>query len=380
MRVHAKSWLPKVKTYKSLSHSNRDGWIIDIILSEVLILLMRIHKAFAASGILFSILFSGCSPQAPGSDLFSFDKLNSDLAQRVKDRILGPGNTSHTDFIVGLTTSADPIGTIYNSDTWSRAISRSDCVGANPMTMDAFYFPSSYVISRDTAVQLGLDEALTSISTFGLTADFKRGLILKFSGNKQTELDDNQVAATVRLNQVCKTSINGREVRFVRGYVSVKRDFTISSSQTISLDLGAKKVGTLKITPLAGSKEIKITDEQPANFIQIVQLVKGEPGQSTPLPQGTGTIYIQIDVADTTAGGKNLLAELKNAGLTVESHIEKIPSAQMPRFSQVRYFNEADKEKAFKILSLVRRISPEASAVRLGLPAPSGQIEVWLAK
>lgn len=324
---------------------------------------------------------TGCgSVVRPGDDLFSFDILNQDLAKRVKDQILGPNNNRHADFIVGLTSSADPIGTIYNSDSWSRAISRSACVEAAPMTVDAFYFPSSYTISREAAAQLGLDQALTRLAKLGIDVDFKRGLTLSFSKNKQSELDDNQVRNVVSLNQICKAAINGKEVRFVRGYVSVKRNFTASSLNAIDVTLGAEKIGTLTIKPLAAAKEIKIVDEEPARFIQIIQLVKGEASGGTPAISDKGLVYIQIDATDSSRAGDQLTRDLQLGGYAVSSDLEKISHEMMPKVSQVRYFNDSDKAKADQVLGIVRRLSPDAITVRLGLPAPAGQIEVWLTR
>jgi len=349
-------------------------------------------------------LFEGTPPQ-----LYSFDLLNQDLAKRVQDQIIGHNNLKNSDFIVGLTVSSDPIGTIYRSDSVTRAISRSACTDVTPSSVKAFHFPSEYNLTREAAAALGLDQALTKLAEFGITFSGKQGVHLKFSNDTQTELDDQQVANVISLNQTCKTAINGKEVRFVRGYVSVKRDFSASADNKFDITAKAVKIGTLSIKPVSGSREVKIVDDEPANFIQIIQIVRGAlpggvPGVQTGeglgfLPGGThgvlpspttsmtidraqvkGLTYIQIDESDATNKAVVLQQKLKSMNIMVAGEIEKLKSSQMPVVTQVRYFNDSDKNMADLILKSLRELKPDAVSVRVGLPAPQGQIEVWLTR
>jgi hypothetical protein len=52
----------------------------------------------------------------------------------------------------------------------------------------------------------------------------------------------------------------------------------------------------------------------------------------------------------------------------------------MPTTPQVRYFNAADKDSADAAVLLLKTIYPNAFAKYVGLPAPAGQLEVWLAR
>jgi hypothetical protein len=322
-------------------------------------------------------------PSGPPPQLYSFDLLNADLAKRVKDQILGPNSESNSDFIVGLTNSADPIGTIYRDGT-TRAISRSSCIDLTPATVDAFYFPSKYTLTREAAVALGLDSALTKIAELGINLKNEQGIILEFSQNKQTEVDDKQVENVISLNQVCKATIADQQVRFVRGYVSLKRNFTASAAKAFDVNIKAVNIGTLTIKPVASTREVKIVDDAPASFIQIMQVVKGSlnggrPGPSTP-PQETSLVYIQVDASDPSNNAPQLEKALKAENIMVAGEIEKIKSSQMPAVTQVRFFNDTDKSKADRILAIVRRFRPNAIAIRVGLSAPSGQTEVWLTR
>jgi hypothetical protein len=262
-------------------------------------------------------------------------------------------------------------------------ISRSACVDVTPATVNAFYFPSKYTLTRETAVALGLDSALTKIAELGINLKNDRGISLEFSQNTQNEVDDKQVENVITVNQVCKTTIGNDEVSFVRGYVSVKRSFTASASTNFDVNIKAQKIGTLTIKPVAASREVKIVDDIPANFIQIIQMVKGSlTGSTRPTEsvQDAGLLYIQVDANDTSRSAEQLEKALRSANIKVADGIEKVGSSQMPSVTQVRYFNDRDKSKAESILAIVRQFKPNAISIRVGLPAPIGQTEVWLTR
>jgi hypothetical protein len=331
-----------------------------------------------------SVGLAACTRVREGTppQLFSFDLLNADLAKRVKDRILGPNSDANADFVVGLTNSADPIGTLYRYGT-TRAISRSACIDVTPANVNAFYFPTKYTLTREAAVALGLDQALTKIAELGINLKNERGITLEFSQNTQNEVDDAQIDNVISLNQICKGTIGDKQVSFVRGYVTVKRSFTASAGSNFDLSIKAQKIGTLTIKPVAASREVKIVDDIPANFIQIIQVVRGTLSggtRPTEVAQDSGLSYIQVDASDTSNSVLELENALKASNVRVADGIEKIKSSQMPAVTQVRYFNDSDKSKAELILGIVRRFKPNAISVRVGLPAPLGQTEIWFAR
>jgi hypothetical protein len=52
----------------------------------------------------------------------------------------------------------------------------------------------------------------------------------------------------------------------------------------------------------------------------------------------------------------------------------------MPANSQVRYFNDVDKQTAEQVRDIVNKIRPDVEVVRLGLPVSAGRLEVWITK
>jgi hypothetical protein len=63
-----------------------------------------------------------------------------------------------------------------------------------------------------------------------------------------------------------------------------------------------------------------------------------------------------------------------------KTKVQRIPSQKMPNVAQVRYFNDADSALADRCVGILRKVYPNARAVRIGLPSPKGQLEVWLPK
>jgi hypothetical protein len=92
----------------------------------------------------------------------------------------------------------------------------------------------------------------------------------------------------------------------------------------------------------------------------------------------TGRVFVQSDYQDTSDKDELIVKDLRSASFNVESTIDRIKSSLMPRVAEVRYFNEADKDVADRALQEVRKTFPSATTVRVALPAPSGQLEVWL--
>jgi hypothetical protein len=92
----------------------------------------------------------------------------------------------------------------------------------------------------------------------------------------------------------------------------------------------------------------------------------------------SGRVSVQRDRLDLSNKGENIVKALQSASFSIEHNIEPVDSSHMPRIAQVRYFNENDKVLANKALTELKKLYPTAVLVRIGLPAPSGQIEIWL--
>jgi hypothetical protein len=91
-------------------------------------------------------------------------------------------------------------------------------------------------------------------------------------------------------------------------------------------------------------------------------------------------MYIQEDAADTPEDGAKVVQLLRTGwpAANVESAVQRIPSQKMPDVAQVRYFAAADEALANRCIAILKQAYPDARAVRVGLPSPKGQLEVWL--
>jgi hypothetical protein len=352
----------------------------------------RSYRTLSASFAALAVIgVSGCGLRSDlPSETWSFDKLNIELANRVRDQMLPPG-TVHADLIIGITRRADPVGTLYRPDGSFRVFDGESCVEGVPAGSEAFYFPSNVKLSNGTIGSLGLDQALSSLANFGIKVDFSQGVELAFSDVSQVELDDRQVQNRISLNETCKAVVDGKPFYFVRGYVILKRDFSLASTNEISIDIGAEKVGALTVSPIKNSKEVKVADEQAKPFIQILQIINGGVHQSASNPRRgflglqnlssssqPALTYIQISSSDTSGNGLKIQQALRNKKISVANAIESLQDSQMPDSTEVRYYRERDLRKAQKVLTVVKSFQPNASLVRLGLPAKPGLIEVWI--
>jgi len=332
-----------------------------------------------------SLLASCSNARVSPSQLFSFDQLNQDLALRVKKNT--DPEKRQVDWVVAVTTSQDPIGTIYRIGT-TIPVTYKAC---KPVSLDAplsraNYFPSSYVLTKEAAANLGLDQAFQALAKININLQASRGVTLGFQKVTQQVLADDEVAA-ITVTSACKQAIEGKEVLLVRGYVSAKRDFNATATGTIGVNIEAQKIGTLVVKPLGNTNTVKIQDEEAGGFIQILQRLaiprSTSQGGETPSPlqpSARGNLFIQVDSSDTTSTANDIARLLAANSFKVASGIEKIETSRMPRVTQVRFFNDSDKASADLALKIVSVSRPNAVAVRVGIPAPVGQLELWLTK
>lgn len=106
------------------------------------------------------------------------------------------------------------------------------------------------------------------------------------------------------------------------------------------------------------------------------------PAQSPATSEAPAHIFVQTDAQDSPAAGVAVVQLVRGAwpNANVESHVERIPTQKMPNGAQVRYFNEVDAAKANRCASILRPDFPKIQVVRVGLPSPKGQLEIWLPK
>jgi hypothetical protein len=186
----------------------------------------------------------------------------------------------------------------------------------------------------------------------------------------------------------CVGALRG-EMVIVRGYVIGQRQFSTKSNRSAGASTGITKVGKFDVSADSGGV-LTITDTAPQQFLQILSVVTPPPASArsgvprvaaVTLPTavtGVGRIYVQQPRIDEPAKGRQIVGLLRDTGLNVVTQVEGTENDQTPDKAQVRYFNEADKASAMKVLDTVKQKYPEAVLVPLKIPAPSGQIEVWL--
>jgi hypothetical protein len=137
---------------------------------------------------------------------------------------------------------------------------------------------------------------------------------------------------------------------------------------------------TLPMTP-AGEVTLTVPVQPPA-------APSGAPGAPTAVEPGTEpplvglgpVVYVQQDADDPAQVGEAMVEQLRAEGMGVVSGVERLPTNRMPPAPQVRYFREADRAAAEQALAVLNRTHPDAKLVLLRLPAPAGQLEVWLPK
>ena len=91
-------------------------------------------------------------------------------------------------------------------------------------------------------------------------------------------------------------------------------------------------------------------------------------------------MYVQEDATESPEAGTKVVELLRNGWPTanIESQVQKIPPQKMPDTAQVRYFNASDEALANRCVGILKQAYPNARVVRIGLPSPKGQLEVWL--
>lgn len=349
--------------------------------------ILLITRWNALSGALF--VLTGCVSDPPLQAGFydTIDAFQKELANRASQKITN-GEVAK-DFQIVVTQSVDPIGTIYRANT-SIPISDNACKPQyEPTPREApGLFPGSYSLSKSLAIELGLDEAIfKSLATLGANVSNSDTLGLGIKETNRQVLDDESVRVLTEQSS-CRAILNGKTVWVVRGYISGVRDFSAKGDVDIKLEGKITKIGNFKIEPIKDSRTITVKDEKQQSFLQIVSEVSVQPQATTIksislVPASTGIpgiVYIQTDKSDASTGGDDLLKELKKSSINVASGIERIESTRMPKVTQVRYFNDVDKDKAERIQTILKRTRPDTALIRLGLPAPNGQLEIWLTK
>lgn len=332
------------------------------------------------------IVISGCGfndnvdTPTPKNSYTNVDQFYQEIANRVR---LRTGADKVPDIIVIPSEAVWPIGTVLRPGTTFPADATA-CVVPSDKVLNVSIpsiFPE-YSNSYNKSADLGIDnELIKKLIDAGVKLSDKDEVNLKVSNTSFEIIDDTTYSALTSAS-ACKTVLSGRELWIVRGYVIGKRTFLFSSNVEKNIKGKVEKIGSFNIDFGSGNSSLKVTDDQPEKFVQIISAVKVEQGiakTSLPsTPSGTGRIYIQKDRQDTSSASQNVLNNLRAASFKVQGSIESIDSSKMPRIAQVRFFNESDRELAIKAANALKSQFPDISVIRINLPSPSGQLEVWL--
>ena len=334
--------------------------------------------------LILPVVFVGCENFKTKPDRLSpvqkytqIDEFNDALANRAKDKIKGD------DFIVLATEPIWSIGTVLRSGQ-TVPDNATACIVASEKILTAS-MPSLFPIYTNTfknTIGLSLaDNFITKLVDAGVNITDKDEVSINVEDTKLTIID-NSTYHKLSSNKECGSILAGKELLIVRGYVSGKRSFVFSSNIDQNAKAKIEKIGSFNVDFGSGSRVLKVTDKQPEKFIEILSAIKIEQGvieQVSPsTPTGSGRIFIQKDKQDKSGVSEAVVKSLRDANYEVENSVESIDSSKMPRIAQVRYFNDVDRNLANQVAENLKSKFPNIFVMKLKLPAPTGQLEVWL--
>jgi hypothetical protein len=336
---------------------------------------------------------NGNGDQASTQNVGDFDQFQQDLANRVLKQFGGG-----SDFSVIVATTAYPLGTLLRA-TGSVPADLEDCVPAPlPKPFAAQHLFPSYTMSSDTALAANLGSgALQGLDSAGV--NLKQSQNIQYTiADAQIQIMDDKSVEHVTGQGDCGKFISGHPgMRLIRGTVLGKMTFTVKVDNPATVKAQLAKIGGFSINDNPGSSMLSIADNQSQPIVQLLsefgtsQNASVSPTMPRPVEAAASSrspasvdvrahMYVQEDATDTPEAGAKVVQLLRKGWPTanVESQVQKIPTQKMPDVAQVRYFNASDEAFANRCLEILKQTYPNARAVRIGLPSPKGQLEVWL--
>jgi hypothetical protein len=311
----------------------------------------------------------------------TMDALQQELAERARSR-LGFSD----DFQINVTQIDFPIGTLIRREPPQVPVSYTACAPASaPPRMSAPSLFPNYTLSSRAAVAFGLDDdVVRAIVDAGAEVGGNRTVDLSFRNIQAEVLADNDIQALAQAS-ACRDALAGGPVLLVRGYIAGERKFKFAAERNSGAQLGLRDFGSLKVTPASGGNAVEVADAGSNRFLQVVsQIGLAAPQAASALtvekPQvtsGSGRIFVQMDQSDQSGLADRVVGAL-GGSFRVEPRVERLASNKVPTTPQVRYFNAEDKAKAEAAAAEIRPLYPNVTTLLVGLPAPSGQLEVWM--
>lgn len=328
------------------------------------------------------VVLAGCIPKPPPTKtISSLDQFQQDMAFRSSGSI-----GSAEDFKIVVTQAEYPIGTLLRSGS-TIPVEYTACLPSTtpPKANTPSLFPS-YTLDKKVALDIGLDnEVFKRLADAGVTIGDADKVILSVSGANLKVLSDSDIKKITDSHD-CNNAMSGQAVWLIRGYISGQRNFLLNNNNSANLKGKVVKIASFDIEVGGGSRTLSLVDSAEVGFLQVVSQVSyrtntTEVDIKKPTNTGSmGKIYIQRDRQDTTTNGEAVYNSLRARSFNVVKEIERIDTSKMPLNAQVRYFNDGDINLAQEAFSELNKIYPTAALRKIGLPAPVGQIEVWLPK
>lgn len=326
-----------------------------------------------------------------------FDQFQRDLAARVGEK-LGGGE----DFTTIVAVADYPLGTLLRPAA-SIPANMNDCAPPSPPPpVPAPRLFPSYTMSSGTALTADFgSNVLDGLTSAGVNLGQSQNVEYAIAETQIQIMDDNSVQQVMNQGR-CGTYISQNPgVRLIRGAVTGKMTFTVKVSNPASVKAQLAKIG-FSVTDNPQTSTLSIADLQSQPIVQLLSEFRPRPAdtpaerpklqpvkpvlpsvQPPPPTAARGPhIYVQMDALDDRAAGANVVGTLRAQwpSANVEREVERIPTQRMPNAAQVRYFNDSDAEAANRCVTILSPLYPNVRAMRIGLPSPAGQIEVWLPK
>jgi hypothetical protein len=224
-------------------------------------------------------------------------------------------------------------------------------------------------------------------------------------------MDDKSVEYVTAQGDCGKFISSHPGTRLIRGTVLGKMTFLVKVDNPATVRARLAKVGGFSINDNPGSSTLSIADNESQPIVLLlsefgtsqntsvsattptpVQVAAPVLHPAPPIPPPPSAVPppapikvgphmdIQEDTTDSPEAGTRVVQLLRRGWPTanVESQVQKIPPQNMPDVAQVRYFNASDEVSANRCVEILKQAYPNARAVRIGLPSPKGQLEVWL--
>jgi len=362
-------------------------------------------------------------PPTPTQNVADFDHFQQDLASRVLNQF-GSGN----DFSVIVATTAYPLGTLLRA-TGSVPADLEDCVPKfPPRPFAAQHLFPSYTMSSDTALAANIGSgALQGLDSAGVILKQSQDVNYTISDAQIQIMDDKSVEQVTGQGDCGKYISSHPGMRLIRGTVLGKMTFTVKVDNPATVKAQLSKLGGFSVNDNPGSSTLSVSDSDSQPIVEL--LSEFGPGPSAPashptpkpveaaalpkaaqglvpnrsqaaVPPGRSSnsaavqapaagqapepphMFVQMDAQDSPLSGTKVV-QLLRAGwpsADIEPKVQRIPTDKMPNTAQIRYFNESDEAIANRCAAIVRKAYPDARVVRIGLPSPNGQLEVWLPK